>query len=177
MAFFQKPHQLKIMFTSKSLIIKGPGAKLSEPRKMTKKTRLSDANGAPRCGVRTLLSAVILVGVTSLKKQSIVRVLQLSQCLEIPLFCVPLPPHLFLYSSPFVVPMQDGLRAMLCCLICTAHSCSFIIVPLAEEALFSGQTMGVVVTESTVVMSHLPPCAISLSCPPFSPAVRFSIAP
>lgn len=72
-------------------------------------------------------------------------------------------------SSPFAGPMQVGPHGMLCCLICTAHSCSFIIVPLAAKALFFGQTMGGVVTESTVVMSHLPPRAISLSCTPTPP--------
>lgn len=78
----------------------------------------------------------------------------------------PAPFSLFL---SFAVPMQVGPHSLLCCLICTAHSCSFIIVPLAAKALFFGQTMGGVVTESTVVMSHLPPRAISLSCPPSRP--------
>lgn len=81
----------------------------------------------------------------------------------------------FPLRSPFIVTMQVGLLGPLCCLICTAHSCFFIIVPLAAEALFFGQTMGGVLTESTVVMSHLPPRAISLSCPPFHPPL--SIAP
>lgn len=81
----------------------------------------------------------------------------------------------FLHCTPFIAPMQVGLLSPLCCLICTAHSCFFIIVPLAAEALFFGQTMGGVLTESTVVMSHLPPRAISLSCPPFHPP--FSIGP
>lgn len=85
----------------------------------------------------------------------------------------PLSLGLFSSSSPFIVAMQVGLRGPLCCLICTAHSCSFIIVPLAAEALFFGQTMGGVVTESTVVMSHLPPRAISLSCPPSHPPSAF----
>lgn len=40
--------------------------------------------------------------------------------------------------------------------------------PAGDGGLFFGQTMGGVVTESTVVMSHLPPHAISLSCPPHS---------
>lgn len=75
----------------------------------------------------------------------------------------------FLPLSFLAVPMQVGPHSLLCCLICTAHSCSFIIVPLAAKALFFGQTMGGVVTESTVVMSHLPPRAISLSCPPSHP--------
>lgn len=86
---------------------------------------------------------------------------------------LPLSLGLFSSSSPFIVPMQVGLPGPLCCLICTAHSCSFIIVPLAAEALFFGQTMGGGVTESTVVMSHLPPCAISLSCPPSHPPSAF----
>ncbi len=134
-------------------------------------------------------------GVISLRRQSNVFVLQLSLCL---VFCVPFshhplpflhhslsPSHSFYpclplfrspglsSSSPFIIPMQVGLRGPLCCLICTAHSCFFIIVPLAAEALFFGQTMGGVVTESTVVMSHLPPRAISLSCPPSHPLSAF----
>lgn len=102
------------------------------------------------------------------------------------LFCIPFlpstPSHFFMPASlslcfpplaPFIVPMQVGLLGPLCCLICTAHSCSFIIVPLAAEALFLVQTMGGVVTESTVVMSHLPPRAISLSGPPSHPPSAF----
>lgn len=132
-----------------------------------------------------------LAGVTSLKEQNSIFVLQLSLCLSLflclfhiirPFLCTTpsLPPNsfyarlsLFPYFHPFIVPMQVGLRGMLCCLICTAHSRSFIIVPLAAEALFFGQTMGGVVTESTVVMSHLPPRAISLSCPPSHPLSAF----
>lgn len=85
------------------------------------------------------------------------------------LLLLPLSPSFFPRWSVSAVPMQVGLHSLLCCLICTAHSCSFIIVPVAAKALFFGQTMGGVVTESTVVMSHLPPRAISLSCPPSHP--------
>lgn len=85
-------------------------------------------------------------------------------------FLPPLPILSATLPAPLPLsPMQVGLRGLLCCLICTAHSCSFIIVPLAAKALFFGQTMGGVVTESTVVMSHLPSRAISLSYPPSHP--------